>query len=69
MQLLTCLLYTVSTYSSDDPRGEYLLLQPEHRKPVVLYLVHVLENILLPHLLVQPSVIKKVNDMMNSQDP
>ena len=41
MQLLTGLLYAVSTYSSDDPRGEYLLLQPEHRKPVVLHLVHV----------------------------
>jgi len=57
MQLLTGLIYTVSTYSSDYPHGKYLLLQPEHRKPVVLHLVHVLKDLLLPRLLVQPSVI------------
>jgi len=42
-----------------------LLLQLEHAVPVVLSLDHILEQLLLPHPLVQPSVIIKVNNMIN----
>lgn len=63
-QFLTGPLHPVLTYSPADLSGDDLLLQLEHEEPVVLFLVRVLENLLLPHLPVQPSVIKKVNNMM-----
>ena len=43
------------------------LLQLKHDGPVELVLDHILETYLFPHPLVQPSVIIKVNNMINSR--